>query len=353
MIIHAVDLARKRTRNSDSGSESRARRGSRWLVALMLALVLAACGASDEVERPATSGEQPAVAVETMEPAEGAPSPMPTSAVPTAAFTPTPPAPLAALVNGQYVFLADYELRVAQYEEALVQQGIDPNTSEGQADLAQARRDVLEGLIDGVLIEQGAVGLGIGVTEEELEGQVEADISAGGGQAAFEEWLQATGQTRDDYKEMLRQAMISQRVMEAVSSEAGQEAEQVHARHILVDNEETAQQLQAMLQEGADFAALAREYSQDAATKDNGGDLGWFPRGLVAAEFESAAFALQPGQVSGVVQLGEGYHILQVVEREAARPLTPEQQLDLKLAMFDEWLTGQKASAVIERFVGE
>nr|NIV36002.1 hypothetical protein [Anaerolineae bacterium] len=68
---------------------------------------------------------------------------------------------------------------------------------------------------------------------------------------------------------------------------------------------------------------------------------------------EAAAFALQPGQVSGVIRLGEGYHIVQVIEREAARPLSPEMQLDLKLSMFDEWLAELRASAVVERYVGE
>jgi parvulin-like peptidyl-prolyl isomerase len=212
---------------------------------------------------------------------------------------------------------------------------------------------VLDGLIDGVLIEQGGTALGIGLTEEELEQQVEADIEDGGGQAPFEEWLQATGQTREDYKEMRRQSLLAQQAMDAVSVDVATEAEQVHVRLIMVDSEETAQQILTMLQEGGDFAALVREHSLDLATKENGGDLGWFPRGLVVSELEAAAFALQPGQVSGVVRLGEGYHIIQVVEREAARPLSPDMQLDLKLSAFEEWLAALRASAAIERYVGE
>jgi parvulin-like peptidyl-prolyl isomerase len=73
----------------------------------------------------------------------------------------------------------------------------------------------------------------------------------------------------------------------------------------------------------------------------------------VAPELENAAFALQPGQVSGMVRLGDGIHLIQVVEREAARALSAEEQLDLKLAIFEEWLARQRAEAVIERFVGE
>jgi parvulin-like peptidyl-prolyl isomerase len=152
---------------------------------------------------------------------------------------------------------------------------------------------------------------------------------------------------------MLRQLMINQRVMDRLSADVGTEAEQVHVRLIKVDSEEAAQQILTTLQQGGDFAALVREHSLDLATKENGGDLGWFPRGLVAPELEAAAFALQPGQVSGVVRLGEGYHIIQLIEREAARPLSPDVQYELKLARFEEWLAELRVAAEIERYVGE
>ena len=336
----------------DSRSTSRIRQGIWWLFAFAV-LLMAGC-ADDVATRPpqtavAEPTEQVVAATSTQEPEV----PAATEENPTATPTVTPPAPLAATVNGQYIFLADYEQRVAQYEEALFEQGIDRNTEEGQRALRDAKRDVLEGMIDTALIEQEASALGVTLGDDELEAQVRSDIETGGGEAAFEEWLQVTGLTRDDYREMLRQSMISQRVLEAVTADVGEEAEQVHVRHIMVESEEAALEIQAMLQEGADFVALARERSMDLATKDNGGDLGWFPRGFVAVELENAAFALQPGQISGVIQLGEGYHIIQLVEREVAYPLSPEMQLDLRLAVFDQWLAGKRDSAAIERFVGE
>ena len=331
---------------------SRVRLRSWWPVIVLVVLLLLGCGAAEDGGRTVPPDDEPMVVVATQAPAQEPPSPAPTS-VPTITPTPTPPAPLAAQVNGQYIFLAEYERRVAQYERALLEQGIDLNTDEGQAQLEEARHDVLEGLIDSALIDQGAMAMGISLDDEELESRVEADIAAGGGQDAFDEWLQATSQTREDYKEMLRQSLLAQRVLDAVTADLGSEAEQVHARHIMVGSEEEAQQVLTMLQEGADFVALARERSLDLATKDNGGDLGWFPRGLVAPELENAAFALQPGQVSGIVYLGEGYHVIQVVEREIASPLSPEVQLDLQLATFEGWLAELRASAVIERFVAE
>jgi parvulin-like peptidyl-prolyl isomerase len=333
----------------------------RWIwrltLVLALSLLLIACDSSgQERERqPTADAGEPAASISTVA-AEDEPTvastPVPTPA-PTITPTPTPPAPLAAQVSGQYIFLADFEERFSQYEQALFDQGLDPNTEDGQAMLAQAREDVLEGMIDSVLVEQGSAQLGLSLAAEEVERQLEADIAAGGGQEAFEEWLRATGQTRDDFQEMLRQSMLAQRVAEAVTGDVPYEAEQVHARLIMVDTEAKAEELLAQLQAGADFAALARDHSMDVATRENGGDVGWFPRGLVAPELEAAAFALQPGEISDVVYLGEGYHIIQVAERQAARPLSEEMQIDLKRARFEQWLAELRDMAQIERFVGQ
>jgi parvulin-like peptidyl-prolyl isomerase len=327
----------------------------------ILVLLLAACGGKEGDGQTTTPGRSPTVVVSTVEPGKdsakvpgkGTATAMPTAAPPTPTLTPTPPAPLAAMVNGQYIFLADYERRVAQFEQALLDQGLDPSSADGQASLAQIRQEVLDSLVDYALIEQGGAALGVTLSDAELEAQIEADIVAGGGQAAFDEWLQATGQTRDDYKEMLRESLLSQRVMDSISAGVPDTVEQVHARQIVVDSEAAAQEILTSLGQGADFVSLARERSVDVATRDNGGDLGWFPRGLIAPELETAAFALQPGEISAAVLLGERYHIIQVVERDAARPLSPEEKVDVSFAMFDRWLAEQRAVAVIERFVGE
>jgi parvulin-like peptidyl-prolyl isomerase len=345
-----VDVRKRRT--TGRGWQPPALVGRGWLVFLGLVLVLALAGCSNGAEptRSAAQGTDGQETVATEAAPQQTAAPSPTAELPPTA-TPTPPAPLAAMVNGEYIFLADYERRVQQYEQALLDQGTDPDTAEGQELLAQSRVDVLEGMVDSVLIEQGGASLGLVLGEEELEAQLVADIEAGGGQAAFDEWLQATGQTRDDYKEMLRQSMLAQRVMEVVTEGVPTEAEQVHARHIVVESEEAGEGILAALEAGADFVALARQHSLDLATRDNGGDLGWFSRGLVAPELENAAFGLQPGQVSEPIHLGEGYHIVQVVEREAARPLSLEMQMDLQRATFEQWLEELRTAAEINRYV--
>ncbi len=109
-----------------------------------------------------------------------------------------------------------------------------------------------------------------------------------------------------------------------------QQAEQVHALHILIRpktmddagwKEALARANEAhakAVAPGADFAALARQYSDDPGSKESGGDLGWFTRGRMVKEFEDAAFALKPGEVSPLVKSQFGYHILKVEGRRPA-----------------------------------
>ena len=91
----------------------------------------------------------------------------------------------------------------------------------------------------------------------------------------------------------------------------------------------------------------------DLATREDGGDLGWFPRSVVPPELEAAAFALQPGEVAVLGPSGDVYYVIQVVERETARRLSPEARVALELGAFDDWLAEQRARAVIERFVSK
>lgn len=91
--------------------------------------------------------------------------------------------------------------------------------------------------------------------------------------------------------------------------------EEVRARHILVENEELAKQLQERIGKGEDFVALAKEHSKDPGSKDDGGDLGYFSKGQMVPVFEETAFALKPGQVSAPVKSQFGWHIVKVEDR--------------------------------------
>ena len=91
--------------------------------------------------------------------------------------------------------------------------------------------------------------------------------------------------------------------------------EEVRARHILVDSEEKAKEIYEKIAHGADFTEMAKQYSKDPGSKDDGGDLGYFTRGRMVPQFEEAAFKLEKGEVSLPVQSQFGWHLIKVEDK--------------------------------------
>ena len=131
-----------------------------------------------------------------------------------------------------------------------------------------------------------------------------------------------------------------------------QTPEQVRASHILLktdgkDEAAVRKQAEDILKQakapGADFAALAKKYSEDDGSKANGGDLDYFPRGRMVPEFEQAAFSMQPGQISDLVKSQFGFHIIKVVDKKPAST----RSLDEVRAQIQETLSAQRVDQQI------
>jgi peptidyl-prolyl cis-trans isomerase C len=103
--------------------------------------------------------------------------------------------------------------------------------------------------------------------------------------------------------------------------------EEVKASHILVKTEEEAKQVAEKLEKGGDFAALAKEHSQDRGGA-NGGDLGYFSRGQMVKPFEDAAFAMQKDKLSDPVKTQFGWHIIKVEDKRNRQPPSFEEVKD-------------------------
>jgi peptidyl-prolyl cis-trans isomerase C len=308
--------------------------------ALLVGILLIGCSTKTPAP-PAPAPDQSAVA----EQATAVPLvPTATEVPPTATPSPTPEPPAAARVNGQLITLEDFEKELARYEAAQRSLG-NPLSAEEHP----YQSDVLDYLIEQTLIEQAAVSEGIGISDQELDAEIER-LKTETGAEAFESWLQTNQYSMDEFRKVLRAQLTTQAMIDRVASSVGPTADQVHARHIVVASAETAEAITTQLEQGADFATLARTYSLDESTRMNGGDLGFFPRGLLLApEVEEAAFSLAVGETSQIIESDFGIHIVQVLERDPARPLSAEIQQRLRAVAFEKWLDQLWQTATVER----
>ncbi|HAD07643.1 MAG TPA: hypothetical protein DCE76_10860, partial [Anaerolineaceae bacterium] len=248
------------------------------------------------------------------------------------------PEPAALIVNGERVPLREFEASLVQLQAADNELGIQRSEEE-------RIRLVADDLIEQTLLAQAARANGLMVEDELLNNRLQQLIDEAGGRASFDNWLNQMGYADESvFRSALRRAMEAARQRDSLAASLPEQVEQVKARQILVRLRSTADSLYRQLQAGADFATLAFQY--DPIT---GGDLGWFPRGfLTVPAVEEAAFNLQPGEYSGVIESSFGYHIIQVEEREESHPLSGEARLRLQEKIIQEWINQQRATAQIE-----
>lgn len=260
------------------------------------------------------------------------------------------------------------EIPREQFEKALMRTDYEESPVSSRP---MRKLSVLEELIDNILELEAAKREGIKVSAKEVE-QKREEMLEQAIQARFptkrdlKQYLDRKRLTYEQLKakireeqlgdlDALRKSLLVDRLRELVESrvqvtdaELRASFEEVKARHILIRPTEEkkrveadykkrnqqppanldadalarkrAEELLAQLRKGADFAKLASQFSDDKGSAKDGGDLGWFRPGTMVPEFEQAAFALKPGQISEVVKTDYGYHIIQVTERRSKIP---------------------------------
>jgi parvulin-like peptidyl-prolyl isomerase len=248
--------------------------------------------------------------------------------------------PMAVLVNGEGVTLADYNAEINRLQLALNELG-QTMTEEEQ------KQQVLDMLIDTTLLEQTAVASGYTIIDEEIRKKVEELTTEMGGTDSLQNWMSTYGYDDASLTRTLKRSMLAAWQSDQITATVGDTADQVHARQIRVPDEATASSYYAQLQAGIDFATLAAEV--DPLT---GGELGWFPEGyLLQPELNQVVFTLNSGEYSSVIKTEIGYHIIQVIERDPQHPLTMETRQFLQHKTLENWLTEQKNKATIEILV--
>lgn len=196
----------------------------------------------------------------------------------------------------------------------------------------QNGQQVLDQMITERLIDQEAKKKGVTVTPADVDREIQRIKSQFASDDEFQQALAYNGMTEDDLRASARLNLEIRGILAPTIhvTDAGlqdffqknhdryDQPEQVRASHILVDTQEKAAQIKDELAHGAKFADLAKKYSLDTTTKDQGGELGWFTRGKMTPAFEDAAFKLQVGQVSDPVQTEYGWHLILLEERKPA-----------------------------------
>jgi peptidyl-prolyl cis-trans isomerase C len=274
-----------------------------------------------------------------------------------------------ARVNGEAVTKSDFDRLVR-------------NVEVGNGPIPPERRDVvlrnlLDQLITYTVMTQEAKAKNVTVTDGEIEQRIK-QMRGQASDAEFQKALDARSMSAEQLKTDARIQLTIEKMMEAQVADVGaasdadardfyqknpekfKQGDSVRASHILLRVDPNApesmkkqartriNQLLKRARSGEDFAALAKQHSQDGSAQQ-GGDLGYFEREQMVPAFSEAAFALKPGQISDVVTTQFGYHIVKVTDKKAAATV-PYEQVSGQIV---EYLSSQKKQERATQFVDE
>lgn len=234
--------------------------------------------------------------------------------------------------------------------------------------------DILDSLITNKVIEMEATKEKVKVTGNEIDEELTKLQESYGGEEAFAAALEQNQVSMDKIREDIEIYLLAEKMIGASidvseeemktyfeeNKESFDQKEQVKASHILVEDEATAKKVKEELDNGKDFAELAKEYSTDSSNAANGGDLGYFGKGEMAEEFEKTAFALEAGAISEPVKTEFGYHIIKLVDKKAEKAAEfEEHKEEIKELLFDQkvqaeytnWMEEKKAEYEIKSYL--
>ena len=297
---------------------------------------------------------------------------------------------IVAVVNGTKITKSDFEktaLKVGKEYEMIFGEEIWTSEVEGGKTFKEEfDNEILNVMISLEIVNQQAEKENITVTDEEVANEMSSYMQMIENVDEYNKFMEENGIDEEFLKKHFRQTLIFDKYRNKITSEAQitendlrdyynthideYKKEEIKASHILIttlndmgeplSEEETAkkeseaQDILARIKQGEDFEALAKEYSDDKASASNGGDLGYFAKGVMVPEFEEAAFKLEKGQVSDVVKSSFGYHIIKVDDkREEITSYEDEKENILgaiRYEIYNEKMEELKKASEIEQF---
>lgn len=296
---------------------------------------------------------------------------------------------VAVTVDGVDITEAELQKIIKPQLDKMVQQNKQLPPAFAQAYKNQIRQQILDQMIVGRLLEKKVKEFDIVVTEEEVINQIKELLSAQRPPLSLEEFTKKTaesGQSFEEVKQQVRKGMTYQKIVESqwagkinITEEDAKKhydenptqfevQEQVRASHILIKPDTTdsdadpnqakakarekTEDLLRQIKDGADFAELARANST-CPSAAQGGDLDFFTKGRMVPPFEKAAFALEVGKVSDIVETQFGYHIIKVTDRKDAGTTSFEQARDNIIKQLTQKKQAEFANKYIESLKAE
>ena len=232
----------------------------------------------------------------------------------------------------------------------------------------------LDTLIAEKIVELESDKKDLSVKDSEIDEELESIKESYGGEEAFNEALASSGASLDSVKKNVESFLLTEKLLKdrvSISDdqikeyfEANKDSfaqdEQIQASHILVEDEKTAKEVKDKLDDGGDFAELAKEYSTDTSNAGSGGELGFFAKGEMVTEFDDQAFAMKKGEISEPVKTEFGYHIIKVTDKKDAKEaVLADHKEEIKDILFDQalqteygtWLQEKKKDYKIENLL--
>ncbi len=224
---------------------------------------------------------------------------------------------------------------------------------------------VLDTLISDEIIRQEMKKENIKVSDKEIAEEMEAYMDTFGGEDTFNEVLKNSGVDVSIIEKNIMTYLASKKILEPrieitdeeiqtyfdENKDSFDKEEEVEASHILVDDEKTAKEVVKKIEQDEDFAELAKEYSTDTASKDNGGELGFFAKGDMVKEFEEKAFGMENGDISEPVKTEYGYHIIKVTDKQEPKKAELEEVKDeIKDILLESKLESEYSVWLNEKF---